>query len=250
MRRLADATGNVYLRDSAERLAAKVAANVAGPPSPRAVIEVLDDPSRRAITSRTQLAQVVLEALDGLAEDYGRDRGLRRRLWERQRDGTRWSDAWVPAEETRVSQELKAELGTRLRGRVAVAREVEIQPALGPDSADQPDLLVVALTTDTATLDLPLEVKGNYNDDVVDALTTQLADRYLTGPAGSEGIYVVAYFPLESWSKADANRRRIAARYPLAPLRQALTDQATAEAHRGKTVHVRVIEVPLGNDDR
>ncbi len=249
MRRLANGTGNVYLRESAERLAAKVAADAAPPPSPRAVLEVLDDPGRRAVTSRAQLAQVVLEALDALAEDYARDRGLRRRLWERQRSGTRWSDVSVPAEETRVSQELKTELAARLRGRVAVAREVEIQPAFGPDSADRPDLLAVALTTDTAALELPLEVKGNYNPDVIGALTTQLADRYLTGPVGDEGVYVVAYFDPEGWDPADKKRRQMAARHSPEGLRQALTDEATAVAGRGRTVHVRVIEVPVESDD-
>lgn len=249
MRRLADATGNVYLRESAERLAAQVAADAGAPPSPRAVLEVLEDPRRRAVTSRAQLAQVVLEALDDLAEDYARDRGLRRRLWERQRSGTRWSDLSVPAEETRVSQELKTELAARLRGRVAVAREVEIQPALGPDGADRPDVLAVALTTDTAALKLPLEVKGNYNEDVIGALTTQLADRYLTGPVGDEGIYVVAYFDPEGWDPADTKRRQIAARHSPEGLRQALADEVTAVAGRGRTLHVRVIEVPLGSDD-
>lgn len=249
MRCLADATGNVYLRESAERLAAKVAADADAPPSARAVLEVVDDPGRRAVTSRAQLAQVVLEALDALAEDYARDRGLRRRLWEKQRSGTRWSEYSVPAEETRVSQELKTELAARLRGRVAVAREVEIQPALGTDGADRPDVLAVAVTTDTAALELPLEVKGNYNADVIGALTTQLADRYLTGPVGDEGVYVVAYFDPEGWDATDKNRRQMADRHSPEGLRQALTDEATAVAGRGMTVHVRVIEVPLGSDD-
>jgi len=249
MRRLAAATGNIYLRKSAERLAAKVAGDAASPPSPRAVLAVFDDPGRRAVTSRAQLAQVVLEALDALAADFAHDRGLRRRLWERQRDETRWKGVWVPAEETRVSQELKTELAARLRDRVAVAREVEIQPALGPDGADQPDILAVALTTDTAAMELPLEVKGNYNADVIGALTTQLSDRYLTGPVGDEGVYVVAYFDPEGWDPADKNRRQMAARYSPEGLRQALTDEAAAAADRGRTVHVRVIEVSLGHDD-
>lgn len=248
MRRLSEATGNVYLRDSAERLAAKVAAGEAAPPSPRVVLEVLDDPARRAITSRAQLARVVLETLDALAADFAHDRGLRRRLWERQREGTRWKHVWVPSEETRVSQELKAELALRLRGRVAVVREVEIQPALGPDGADQPDLLTVALTTDSAALDLPLEVKGNYHADVVSALTTQLAERYLTGPVGNEGIYVVAYFSQEMWDPADKHRRSHAAQRSLEDLRKALAEAARAASVRGKTVHVRVIEVPLGHE--
>lgn len=248
MRRLADITGNVYLRESAERLAANVASDAATPPSPRAVLEVVDDPRRRAVTSRAQLAQVVLEALDATAQDYARDRGLRRRLWEKQRSGTRWSDFSVPAEETRVSQELKTELAVRLRGQVAVAREVEIQPALGPDGVDRPDVLAVALSTDTATLELPLEVKCNYNADVIGALTTQLSDRYLTGPSGNEGVYVVAYFDPDGWAPGDKNRRQLAARYLPQELRQALTDEATAVAARGRTVHVRVIEVPLGSD--
>ncbi len=94
-----------------------------------------------------------------------------------------------------------------------------------------------------------MEVKCNYNDDVIPALTTQLADRYLTGPVGHEGVYVVAYFDPDGWDPADRNRRQTAARHSSEELRQALTDEADAAADRGRTVHVRVLEIPLGSDD-
>lgn len=248
LRGLATATGNVYLGEAATRLAAQVAADAAEPPSPDAILQVLDDPHRRVVTTRAQLAEVVLEELDALADDYSRDRGRRRRLWERQRQWTDWSGTWVPAEETRVSQELKAELAERLRGRVAVVREVEIQPRLGEQSADLPDVLAIALTTDTVTIDIPLEVKGNYNPDVVEALTTQLADRYLAGPAGTEGVYVVASFGLEGWDAEDKKRRAIAARHSPDELRALLEREAAAAAARGNVVHVRVIEIPLADN--
>ena len=58
-------------------------AGVAGrsPPSPKAVLTVLDEPACRAITGSSQRAQVVLSELDSYATELARDRNMRRRLW-------------------------------------------------------------------------------------------------------------------------------------------------------------------------
>ncbi len=245
---LAVRTSNVYLRAEAERLASAVAAEAAAPPSPRAVLAVLQDPSRRAVTSAAQLAEVVLAELDEIAADLLRDRGLRSRLWERQRDRTAWSGTSVPVEETDLAEQLKSELKGRLRGRVAVVREVEIQPRLSRTGADLPDVLAIAITTDTAAVELPMEVKGNYHREVVTALRSQLADRYLAGPVGAEGIYVVGYFHGDKWEPTDKDRLRTANKHSIDELRALLEGEARAATENGRTVHVRVLDIPLDLD--
>jgi hypothetical protein len=247
---LAIRTNNVYLRSEAERLASAVAAKAAAPPSPQAVLAVLQDPSRRAITSTAQLAEVVLGALDEIAADLLRDRELRGRLWERQRDGTKWTDRYVPVEEIDLAEQLKSELKRRLLGRIAVAREVEIQPRLSQTSADRPDVLAIAMTTDIARIELPIEVKGNYHRHAITALRSQLADRYLAGPVGTEGIYVVGYFHGNNWEPTDKSRRRTANQHSINKLRARLENEARTAAKNGKTVHVRVLDIPLDLDPR
>ena len=239
-------TGNVYLRNSANRLAAEVAAQSGAAPTPAAILAVLQNPVSRVVASASQLAQVVLAELDLIADDLAHDRGMRRRFWERQRAGTDWSGTWVPAEETRLSQELKAELAIRLRSRIAIVREVEIQPSLGTEGADLPDVVALAMTvtTDTSIIQLPIEIKGNYNSSLIKAFRTQLIERYMSGPIGIEGIYVVVFFPVvEGWDAADKNRRRTAKKYSAELLRDLLAEEAV-NAHVA-TAHVRVIEIPL-----
>lgn len=248
LQHLATSTDSVYLRASAKQLAAEVATDDAAPPSVKAVLAVLDDPARRTVTSTAQLARLVLEELDAFAEDLQRDRARRSRLWERQRKLTKWAGTWVPAEETRLSDELAAELRERLRGRIAVVREVEVQPRLATVGADRPDLLTI--TTDTGVaLTLPIEVKGNHNPDVIESLQSQLADRYLAGPVGAEGVYVVGYFHGDDWARTDSRRLRLARRHTLPDLRAALHLEVSAAASNGKIVHVRVIDIPLGLQD-
>lgn len=248
-RLVADRTGEVYLRAEADKMAAEVASTVSAPPSAEAVLTVLQEPTHRAVTSVAQLADVVLTELDGLAKDLLSDRGLRARFWQRQREGTKWAGSWVPVEETELSTQLKAELERRLEGRVAVVREVEIQAALSGSGGDYPDLLSISLSTDTVQLHLPGEVKGNFHPKVVPSLRSQLADRYLSGPSGTVGVYVVGYFRGAKWDSMDKTRRRIAGRLSIEDLRSALEAEAQAAASSGKTVHVRVIDIPLDLDD-
>ena len=241
---LADQTGNVWLRAEAERIRTAVAADVV-PPSPEAVLAVFEDPARRAVTTGAQLAQVVLAELDEIAAQVLRDRGLRGTFWERQRNNTRWAGTYVPPEENDFSDRLTAQLELRLRKRVALLREVLLQPGLSDVGGDFPDIYAISLKTDNASVRLPIEVKGNWHRQVVTALRSQLADRYLSGDAGTEGIYVVGYYHGDKWAPTDKLRRAAATRRSIEKLRVELGAKAAAAAARGRTVHVRVLDIPL-----
>jgi hypothetical protein len=123
-------------------------------------------------------------------------------------------------------------------------REVEIQPHLGDASADRPDLLAV-VTTAHGELTVPIEVKGNWHDEVDTAIETQLADRYLQGPYGSEGIYLVGYFASGRWTDHDRRRRRMAGRFPRPDLEETLRTKAAQIGERGIAIHVRVLDLSL-----
>jgi len=245
---LAEKTNNVFLRHEAAQVNAALIAGSARRPSPQAVLTVLDDPHKRAVTTTAQLAKVILDELDRLGQDLLRNRALRRRLWQQQRAGTRWDGTYVPVEENHLSDELKIELEQRLKGRVAMLREVQIQSRLSTMSGDFPDLLGVVLSTDESTFSLPIEVKGNWHEDVVTALRTQLANRYLHGPLGMEGIYVVGFFHGDNWAPSDTRRRTQADRRTHDELAAELHGEAEQVRDRGRTVHVRVLDIPLDLD--
>jgi hypothetical protein len=245
---LADKTSNVWLKHEAAQIGAALIASSARRPSPRAVLTVLADPHKRAVTTTSQLAEVILDELGRFGQDLLRNRALRRRLWQKQRPGTNWDGTYVPVEENHLSDELKLELEQRLKGRVAMLREVQIQSRLSTTSGDFPDLLSVVLSTDESTMSLPIEVKGNWHEDVVTALSTQLADRYLDGPLGTEGIYVVGFFYGDKWAPTDTRRRAQASRRTREELEIELQGAAERVRDRGRTVHVRVLDIPLDID--
>jgi hypothetical protein len=234
-----------FVNDEAQRLASALAAAAGPPPSPQAVLEVLSSKHRRIVTSPEQFANVIALELDSIGRDLLKDRGMRRRLWERQRDGNRWDGAYVPVEENDLSDELAAELKQRLERRVALFREVQIQANLSATSGDFPDILAVSLETDDDVhVTVPIEVKGSWHPKAVTALNAQLADRYLAGPSGNRGIYVVGHFRGDRWAAGD-KRRTASARRSLDRLRRDLDAQARKAASNGKKVDVRVLDIPL-----
>lgn len=249
LRWLGTETADAFVLADAERAALAAAEKDASPLTAEQVLAVLDRPGSRVVRSRAQLVQLLLDELDAIAVDLAEDRALRRALWERQREKTAWKGTYVPVEEVHVSDFLKAELRRRLGNHVALLREVRIQPALSKDSADEPDLLVVALNTEHGTIDVPVEVKCSYNRNVIDDIRDQLGHRYLKGPAGKEGVYVVAHFAGDRWDSGDTERISLSGRYSAEETRDLLEKKSRALDVEGVTAHHRVIEVKLSLAD-
>ncbi|MGW1901689.1 NACHT domain-containing protein [Streptomyces hirsutus] len=240
---LADETGSVWLRADAARMREAVRSQAWRPPTAAEVREVLTAPSRRIIGSVEQLAAVMAETLEDIGNDLRADRALRAQLWHRQRKDNEWI-GYVPVEEREVSTWLARELKHRLAQRVAVLREVEINPRLGDITGDIPDLLAVARTTDGQLLSVPGEVKCSWHKQVVTALRDQLGHRYLAGPSGTAGVYVAVHFSGSAWDDGDS-RRLQAARHSVKHLREDLRRHATALATHGIIAHVCVLDASL-----
>jgi hypothetical protein len=95
---------------------------------------------------------------------------------------------------------------------------------------------------------VPVEVKGNWHDEVITAIESQLGDRYLQGPHGTTGIYVVGFYRGKAWGGVDVGRRTAAGRRDRQELLAELELRSAALAKRGMTVHVRVVDLTLGAD--
>ncbi|MEU7589957.1 hypothetical protein AB0A95_27125 [Micromonospora sp. NPDC049230] len=254
LRRLAERTGYVYLRQRARRLE-DTAIAAGSTASVTEILAVLDTPDLRSVHTREEFIEVLLAAIDDFAAKVRHDRALCALAWHRQRpDGKRWNGTWVPKDENEISTWLTRELRHYLRAHIALLREVEINPRLGTTAADRPDIIAVALQTAAlrVELNIVIEVKGNWHPDVTEAFGPQLAERYLTGPLGGTGIYLVAYFAGDAWDSRDGRHgdaQRLTGDKTPAELQQALQQAADDTVAAGCTVDVRVIDFSLAVDD-
>jgi hypothetical protein len=154
------------------------------------------------------LAEIERDSLQGITP-------IARLLWNETRKGTQ--TAWRPKLEADLSDFLADQLRVRIAGRgIIVNREVEIQRISSYGVGERVDLLVQALASPP---DLPaeqiaivIEVKGNWNDDLLTAMRTQLADDYLSTIGTSHGIYLVGWFPPGQWDQTDRLRAKAARR--------------------------------------
>lgn len=179
------------------------------------VTALLNNHSRRVVRTAAQLAEVVTETLDSIADDLPTHGNL---LWDCERirnapKGTP-SERWRPKPEGALGAYLAHELKLRLENnRIVVNREVMVRPTDTGDSGERPDIVIDAHTPDDRTaeapiISIPLEIKGSWHDAVLTAQDTQLAQRYLTHMNTTAGIYVVGWYPLDQWNVLVAHDRR------------------------------------------
>ncbi len=214
------------------------------PPRPEAVRDILAVPARRMIATPEQLAEVLLEAIDDLAAELRRDAALRSIFWQRQRGASR---LYIPNEENEFSDRLARILAERLR-RVVIRREVQLQPRLGTQKGQTPDIEATVVLDDGSEISCLIEVKGNWHDEVETALTSQLGARYMMGPRGSTGIYLVAWFAGSSWDPEDY-RLGASRRHTLDGLDGSLLAAAAAVRAEGINARYRVIDLTLDQED-
>lgn len=207
------------------------------------VIEALADARRRVVAGPAHLATVVVEALDDLAEILRSDTGARREFWDRQRR----TPLFTPKDEPDISDVLARRLRERLSN-VVIRREVQLQPRLGNQAGEIPDIEVTVKLDSGDEVVVLLEVKANWHDEVRTALGSQLAERYLRGPRGRIGVYVVVWFAGEAWDSVDVRRKAARRSGSRDQLLRELHDRALALPVEGVLVHVRVLDLTLERD--
>jgi len=120
-----------------------------------------------------------------------------------------------PKSEDEVSDYLRNELTRVLTASgVIVNREVQVRRNRPSGIGERTDLLVDAAPvgeTNTGRLSVPVEVKGAWNGELLTAMSDQLVDRYMSDTAATDGIYVVAWPDLQSWTAISDDRRAMVA---------------------------------------
>ncbi|XVU26459.1 NACHT domain-containing protein [Actinoplanes sp. CA-054009] len=239
-----------------------VHANLWKPPDPDDVALLLNDARRRLVRTNHELADLLVETLDQIAQDLPAHGEL---LWDRQRQHPRVEPSsqsarskrdigtWRPKPEAAFCAYVTHELRTRLQLHgIAINREVLVTPTDPYGAGDRTDILVEAFARmksgsgsaddNLARLAVVIEAKGQWNLGLEDDLTGQLAGRYLPAVHTDSGIYLVGWFPIDHWDDTSDAKRQKARRRAIDPTR-ALLEQRAAHID-GKRVVVRIIEVP------
>ena len=102
----------------------------------------------------------------------------------------------------------------------------EVQPCRGQKTDIYVNAVkLVAGSEGAETLTLVIEVKGCWHDEVMTAMGTQLADRYMKENNFTHGLYIVGWYMCYKWSNKDSNKKKTP-KITIEDLKKHLEDQA------------------------
>jgi hypothetical protein len=209
---------------------------------PRTALQVVEDDRRRVIRSADQLLDLIVEALERLAGDLVRV-GAAADLWsEWHSDGGRLN--YRPKYELSFSDYVKRFLDRDLRQyTISSNREVENR------QGNETDILVTYVDRDPRGREVcryhaVIEAKGSWHDELLAAMETQLANRYLVDYETDHGVYLVGWFRCDLWDAQD--RRGTKPRgHTLESLWDELRQQATRLSTDARRIEAVVLNAAL-----
>lgn len=207
------------------------------PPSPKQIIELCRDASRRYVTSEADLQEVTRCSLE--------------RLQKKIATTTEADDFWntspevKPKAENEISEKIKRWLDQDLKDRgIIVNREVTVRTLPGGKNGERMDVKIEAVTQDGETVTLIIEVKGCWNRDIPQSIEDQLVDEYM-GPNGLRyGIFLVAWFGSEQWTDCDRRKNIGRCSGELDELAEEIEGEAAAVSER-RAVSIETVVLDL-----
>lgn len=182
------------------------------------------NPARRLVNDSAALLDVILESLAEFEADLQGDVALAHLLWNQT------DQSCHPKPEPSLSDLTAWFLDLKLAGhQVVINREVQVRrvKAKGmPDSVDIKAEIHGAGDTGEPAPKVMIEVKGAWNDKLMDSIETQLHARYLKQP-GSVGLYLVGYYSCPAWEACERDKSRRAQHGGIEELRRSLADRAS-----------------------
>jgi hypothetical protein len=214
-----------YHFDEAEQLACALTWQA---PSPRDIVGMASDHTKRLVESDEQLLDVVLESVGRLQAELHGELASVGDLWNSQKAD------WWPKQEEDVSDYITRFLRRDLTEcGVIVNREVQIRRGRrGEMPGQNTDIHVDSASAETTQatpygpISLVIEVKGSWNDGVIDDMEYQLRNRYMRNSNCRIGLYVVAHFKAKRWIATDSRRAKSDA-WNIEELRRQLVKKAT-----------------------
>jgi hypothetical protein len=219
------------------------------PPAPSELLVLARGGDRRIVATERDLADAVAASLARFAQGLRGVNANVAQFWDRDPGGR-----WRPKDEETLANALAVHLERDLGpGGVTTAREVRVRPAVGPAPAEDVDLQVEARVADAGgrfrTVRAMVEVKGQWNRGLKDAIRTQLVERYLARNAETAtGLYVVGWYLCAEWDPDDY-RRDAAARNGTSrdALAAALEGGAARLSTPGRDVRAVVLDLALSD---
>jgi hypothetical protein len=183
------------------------------------LLEVISNSRARLVQSPEHLLEVVIESLRRLEASFRDETPAWRDVWDRlplpsaktptsTRHRRRRAFTYRPIGENEFSDYVKRHLQADLGSSGIIAnREVVIR------LDERIDIRIDALARNTREeiderLSLIIEVKGNWNPELMTAMQTQLVDRYLRDNHCQHGLYLVGWFNCDAWDSQDYRKRR------------------------------------------
>lgn len=165
-----------------------------------------------------------------------------------------WNDIgnkkYRPCTENEFSDYIKQKLEEDLVGKgIIVNREVEIRKGYGDTKGERTDIHVNATIAGKTgsqidIITVVIEVKGNWNKELMNSMEKQLAYRYMKDEKCEYGIYLVGWFEGEHWDNEDS-RKKTATKLNIEELRESLDKQAKELRDMGYNISPFVINAGL-----
>lgn len=180
------------------------------PLTEKQLIQIITKDRARIIQSEEQLVEVLLEALSKIEKEFHDITPSIEFLWNKI-DKRKYS----PKEENLFSDYLKIRLQEILNNHfIVVNREVEIKSNRGSFGGERTDLHINAFIkredgTREDDITLIIEVKGNWHEELLDAMNSQLFQRYMGHEGCDYGVYLVGWFGSELWEKPKSMSKKV-----------------------------------------
>ena len=201
--------------------------------NPRDLVELARNEKTMLVNTDRDLQVVVKNALAIVQRELTGANPQSHLLWD--------THSHRPKSEDEISDHLRNRLAELTGGNnLVVNREVQVrrnQPSGLPERADIQVDAATGRAGPFPTISLPVEVKGAWNGELLTAMRSQLADRYMTDLDASYGSYIVLWPDIEYWTDKDT-RRRIVTRLDRDEVVEQLANQTRQLRDEGYFVEV------------
>jgi len=215
------------------------------PPLPDHILKIAENQELRLVQSGDQLLEVLIRSLGKLEEELQGETPAAIYLWDKVS-----RNVYRPKDENNFSNYVKLWLDRDIRQRgIIVNREVEIRRGEGTGKGERTDIHVDAVVRDKHgraydRITVIIEAKGCWNKDLLDAMETQLVDRYLKDNRCKHGLYLVGWFNCEQWDNSDDGKKR-ADRLSSSEVKEQLNDKAAILSQRDIQIKVFLLNTAL-----
>jgi len=218
------------------------------PLSHKEFILSINKPEARVVRNASDLQDLLIETLEKIEVYLHGETSAVPALWNE------WNDLFRPKTENQFSDWMKLQIESHLKGvPVVAAREVEIRSRMASQPGERTDILVSAMVPSLFNgqyekVQVIIEVKGCWHDEVKTGMQTQLVERYLEANQCKNGIFLVGWFLGGSWDDADS-RKKSSPKISIREARQLFSSQAHDLSQKGFQVVSFVMDTSIGEKE-